>query len=122
MLENKCIFGQMSPPTCLKVVSKKGGGAWRVFRTLCYVCTSTWPECNHAHHHSSRIELLFPRAVPMDRTPAMNSPTPLSLVPSILPVLWMGQNAVMAYAAMSYRAILQTGDVSLQYLSSVVTQ
>ena len=110
----------MSPPTSLKLVSKKGGGVWHIFRSLHYVHTSTCPVCNDVHHHSSRIELQFPRAVPMDRTPAMNSSIPLPLILSILPVLWMGQSAVMAYAAMSYRAILQTADVSLQCPNSVV--
>ena len=62
-----------------------------------YVC----PECNDVHNHSSRIVLQFPRAAPVDGTLAMNSSIPPTLVLSLLPVLWMGQNAVMVYAAMS---------------------
>ena len=62
------------------------------------------------------------RNVLMDRTSmlAMNSPTPLPLVLSLLPVLWMGQNVVMEHVTMSYRTTLQTADVGLQCLSSVV--
>ena len=59
----------------------------------------------------------------MDRTSelAMNSPTPLTVVIPLLPVLRMGENAVMAHASMSYGAMLQVEGVSLQYLISVVT-
>ena len=72
--------------------------------------------------HSSRTIRQFLRSVPMDRTSelAMNSPILVTLVLSILPVLWMGQSAVVVYATMSYRATLKTADVSRQCLNSVV--
>jgi len=58
---------------------------------------------------------MFQQTVEMDRTLelAMNSPTPAALVPPSLPVLWMGQTAVMVYAAMSYKTTLQTADANL---------
>ena len=134
MLENNYIFVQMSSlvPSITKLSvtfvhtqGKPGNEASKcpspqgcVFSgayTL-YVC----PECNRVDHHSSRIVLQFPRAAPVDRTLAMKSSTLLPLVLSILPVSWMGQNAVMVYAAMSYRAMLWIAGVSLQCLSSVV--
>ena len=73
--------------------------------------------------HLSRILWWYLRTVPMDRTSvlAMNSPTPLTVVLTLLPVLWVGENAVMAHASMSYGAMLQMKGVSLQYLNSVVT-
>ena len=72
--------------------------------------------------HSSRAISQFLRNVPMDRISelAMNSLILVTQVLSILPVLLMGQHAVMVHVAMSYRPILQTADVSLQCLSSVV--
>ena len=58
----------------------------------------------------------------MDRTSklAMNSLTLLTVVLTLLPVLWMGENAVMAHAAMSYTTTLQTEGVSRQYPNPVI--
>ena len=59
----------------------------------------------------------------MDRTLklAMNSLTPLTVVLTLLPVLWMVGNAVIVHVVMSYRAMSQIEGVSLQCLSLVVT-
>ena len=72
--------------------------------------------------HSSRAISQFLRSVPMDRISelAMNSLILVTQVLSTLPVLLMGQHAVMVHVAMSYRATPQTADVSLQCLRSVV--
>ena len=70
--------------------------------------------------HLSRGQWQLQKAVQMDRTSAMNSAIPLTLELTLLLVLWMEQNAVMAHATMSYRTILPTAGVSLQCLSSVV--
>jgi len=66
--------------------------------------------------------LRFLNTVPMEGTSelAMNFPITLPLVVSLLLVLWMGQNILMADSAMSYRTTLQTAAVSLQSLNSVV--
>ena len=62
------------------------------------------------------------QTVQMDRTLelATNSPTPAALVLPSLPVLWMGQTAVMVCAAMSYKTTLQTAAVNLHCLDSIL--
>ena len=113
-------IGANAPSDLPKSSVQKGRRNVTCFCELTLYMYKYMSECNHAHHHSSRIVLQFPRAVPMDRTPAMKSFTPLPLILWTLPVFWMGQNAVMTYASMSYRATVQTAGVSLQCPNSVV--
>ena len=89
----------------------------------CHVITKTAIvyQCNvHAHvmFLPLRTMLQFLKTVPMDGTSelTMNSRTLLTLVLTLLPVLWMGLNAVMEHV----RATLQTAGVSLECLDSVV--
>ena len=51
---------------------------------------------------------------------AIISPIPAALVPPSLPVLWMGQTAVMIHAAMSYKTTPQAADADLKCLNSIV--